>query len=260
MGDWGYLILQIGVTIAVILVLTAGVYWLVRRYSTFGLGGIGRGRVPRLAVVDALTVDRRRRLLLVRRDNVEHLILIGGPSDVVVEQTIQRSRSRQRQAPVAAAIPPEAPIIQELTRSGLGLEPQSSATADVAPSSPLPAPPMADIAGLAAVTQRLPLSPPIRAERRQSNIAEPRPLLQSLDARTAASSPQQAEPVAGVSAYQPAPLPGARELRVVSSDASNDREPDSRPASASEPALTKIGDLEQEMARLLGQLNAKRPS
>lgn len=43
---------------------------------------------PRLAVVDAAIVDNQRKLVLVRRDDVEHLILIGGPADVVVEQNI----------------------------------------------------------------------------------------------------------------------------------------------------------------------------
>src|SRR5690606_20323006 len=57
-----------------------------------GLGRIGRGRVPRLALVDAMPVDGRRRLVLVRRDNVEHLLIIGGPADVVVEAGIQRQR------------------------------------------------------------------------------------------------------------------------------------------------------------------------
>lgn len=42
----------------------------------------------RLAVVDAAIVDEQRKLVLVRRDDVEHLILIGGPGDVVVEQNI----------------------------------------------------------------------------------------------------------------------------------------------------------------------------
>src|SRR4029077_3346500 len=32
-----------------------------------------------------------RRLVLIRRDNVEHLLIIGGPSDVVVEQNIVRA-------------------------------------------------------------------------------------------------------------------------------------------------------------------------
>ncbi|MEM7747844.1 MAG: hypothetical protein AAF346_06300 [Pseudomonadota bacterium] len=45
--------------------------------------------VKRLDVVDQATVDGRRRLVLVRRDNVEHLIMTGGPVDVVIETGIE---------------------------------------------------------------------------------------------------------------------------------------------------------------------------
>ncbi|MBS9720711.1 flagellar biosynthetic protein FliO [Tianweitania sp. BSSL-BM11] len=55
--------------------------------GTFVMGG--RNRKARLAVMDATAVDANRRLVLVRRDDVEHLILIGGPTDVVVEQNIR---------------------------------------------------------------------------------------------------------------------------------------------------------------------------
>ena len=69
-----------------VLVLIGAVAWLVRRFAGNRLGGHGnRGRMPRLAVIDAAAVDGRRRLVLVRRDNVEHLLMIGGPSDIVVE-------------------------------------------------------------------------------------------------------------------------------------------------------------------------------
>lgn len=44
--------------------------------------------LPRLDVVDHSNVDGKRRLLLVRRDNVEHLIMTGGPVDVVIETGI----------------------------------------------------------------------------------------------------------------------------------------------------------------------------
>lgn len=57
-----------------------------RSNSTFIRGG--KNRQPRLAVLDAAPVDTRRRLVLVRRDSVEHLILIGGPTDVVIESGI----------------------------------------------------------------------------------------------------------------------------------------------------------------------------
>ncbi len=48
----------------------------------------GKNRQPRLAVLDAAAVDTRRRLVLVRRDEVEHLIMIGGPTDIVIESRI----------------------------------------------------------------------------------------------------------------------------------------------------------------------------
>ena len=38
----------------------------------------------RLAITDALALDPRRRLLLVRADDRQVLILLGGPQDVVI--------------------------------------------------------------------------------------------------------------------------------------------------------------------------------
>ena len=50
----------------------------------------GRTRQPRLGIVDVYDLDRQRQLILLRRDNVEHLLLVGGPNDVVVETNIVR--------------------------------------------------------------------------------------------------------------------------------------------------------------------------
>jgi hypothetical protein len=55
-----------------------------------------RGRQPRLAVIDAAAIDARRRLVLIRRDNVEHLLIIGGPTDVVVEQNLCAAEPSER--------------------------------------------------------------------------------------------------------------------------------------------------------------------
>jgi flagellar protein FliO/FliZ len=78
--------------------------WAVRRFGTGRLGGANaRGRQPRLAVIDYASVDGRRRLILVRRDNVEHLLMIGGPTDVVVEPNIVRAVAAPRD--VAGARP-----------------------------------------------------------------------------------------------------------------------------------------------------------
>ncbi len=86
----------------IVLGLIGAAAWAVRRFGSARLGGAVRGRQPRLAVIEYATVDARRRLLLVRRDNVEHLMMIGGPSDVVVESNIVRAVPALRE-PVGAA-------------------------------------------------------------------------------------------------------------------------------------------------------------
>lgn len=46
----------------------------------------------RIDVVEQSSLDGRRRLVLIRRDNVEHLIMTGGPVDVVIETNIPAIR------------------------------------------------------------------------------------------------------------------------------------------------------------------------
>ena len=48
-------------------------------------------KVKRLGVIEATSVDGRRKLVLVRRDEMEHLIMTGGPVDVVIETGISTS-------------------------------------------------------------------------------------------------------------------------------------------------------------------------
>jgi hypothetical protein len=70
------------------LLCLALVLWIIRgRPSSPFIRG-GKNRAPRLAVLDAAAIDTRRRLVLVRRDDVEHLIMIGGPTDIVIETRI----------------------------------------------------------------------------------------------------------------------------------------------------------------------------
>ncbi|TYO63915.1 flagellar biosynthesis protein FliO [Bradyrhizobium hipponense] len=97
------------VAFIVVLALIGVAAWLVRRFASSRLGAnTQRGRMPRLAVIDAAAVDGRRRLVLVRRDNVEHLLMIGGPTDIVVEPNIVRAAPGRDQLPQRsnAAEPP----------------------------------------------------------------------------------------------------------------------------------------------------------
>lgn len=92
----------------VVLGLIGATAWLVRRFGANRLGSANaRGRQPRLAVIDAATVDGRRRLVLIRRDNVEHLLMIGGPTDVVVEPNIVRAAARDTVREPGRAATPE---------------------------------------------------------------------------------------------------------------------------------------------------------
>jgi hypothetical protein len=79
----------------VIILVVVALFGLVLRRLTGGrlmLPGQDRARArqPRLGIVDIYDLDRQRQLILLRRDNVEHLLLIGGPNDVVVETSIVR--------------------------------------------------------------------------------------------------------------------------------------------------------------------------
>jgi flagellar protein FliO/FliZ len=96
------------ISFAFVLLLIGAAAWLVRRFGATRIDAAARGRQPRLAVIDSAAVDGRRKLVIIRRDNVEHLLMIGGPSDVVVETNIVRGATvATRDAPPARNGAPE---------------------------------------------------------------------------------------------------------------------------------------------------------
>src|SRR5882724_3001801 len=105
-GD-GNLAVKVVVALIIVILLLVAFLWALRRFGgeRMGVAG-GRGRQPRLAAIEGAVIDGRRKLVLIRRDNVEHLLLIGGPTDVVIEQNIVRAAGAPREG--AAARPPAA--------------------------------------------------------------------------------------------------------------------------------------------------------
>ncbi|HZD25458.1 MAG TPA: flagellar biosynthetic protein FliO [Alphaproteobacteria bacterium] len=75
-----------------VLALIGGLAWLARRTGFGGAAVPRRGSGGRLRVEEVLALDPRRRLLLVRRDDREHLILLGAASDLVIETDIRGPR------------------------------------------------------------------------------------------------------------------------------------------------------------------------
>jgi flagellar protein FliO/FliZ len=90
MPDPNTIILAIA-TILFVVALTALMVWAFRTFVTGrpSAHGFLRPRDRRLGVVETAAVDARRKLILVRRDDVEHLIITGGPVDMVIETGIK---------------------------------------------------------------------------------------------------------------------------------------------------------------------------
>jgi hypothetical protein len=123
-----------------VLALIGVAAWLVRRFANNRIGAnTQRGRMPRLAVIDAAAVDGRRRLVLVRRDNVEHLLMIGGPSDIVVEPNIVRAMPNREQMAPRPAVGEQPPRIAPLPDAAWSDEAAREATREAARSDLRPA-------------------------------------------------------------------------------------------------------------------------
>lgn len=69
--------------------LIALLVWAFKTFFSKSNGSARRAPEKRLAIVELATVDAKRTLYLLRRDDVEHLVMIGGPVDVVVETGIK---------------------------------------------------------------------------------------------------------------------------------------------------------------------------
>ncbi len=73
------------VALLFVLALIGLLTWLVRHFGLGGRSSARRGTKSRIGVVELAPVDAKRRLVLVRRDSQEHLILLGANSELLVE-------------------------------------------------------------------------------------------------------------------------------------------------------------------------------
>lgn len=257
--------------------------------GTFVAGG--RNRRARLAVMDAAAVDSRRRLVLVRRDDVEHLILIGGPTDVVVERDIRIFAPSRRPSPREPEPATEAEILPlDSKPRANAAEARPSRPAAVAPpthpaaeeaepaasqhDNAYPAPPAAAPAPTAArpeTADRPQPAPAMQPAAPAVQSAAPAPELHSAPAaersyRLPEREGPRIEPQLGGAATPIAVPPGVgpsaagkdedellRDLEV-SLDAPERRENGhSKPPSGPDEL-----SLEEEMSRLLGDLSGER--
>lgn len=208
-----------------VLGLIVGAAFLMRRFSSGGVGSSSsRGRQPRLAVIDAAAVDGRRRLILIRRDNVEHLLMIGGPSDVVVEANIVRA-AQQGARDAAGQRPPEAlPRAVSANEGGMWpLQPEPAHAPAHAPA-PAPRPPRQQPVAMEDPPpwHHEPEAPP--PPRRPEPRPEPRIDMRTEPRMEPRPEPRPADPLAGLAAElsraqpeapAPRPRPQPREREVA---------------------------------------------
>lgn len=87
----------------------AGALWLVRRYDIRLPGRFADADDRRIALIERLPVDAKRSLLLLRRDGVEHLLLLAPEGSLLVEAGIvaddvaRPASGRRRSPPLAFA-------------------------------------------------------------------------------------------------------------------------------------------------------------
>jgi flagellar protein FliO/FliZ len=230
------------IAFVVVLILIGAATWLVRRFGVASLDAASRGRQPRLAVIDAAAVDSRRKLVIIRRDNVEHLLMIGGPTDVVVETNIVRA---------ATAATREAPAIR--TNGGGEALPRAVPLPDPTPwpLQPDPAPAHA---------------PPVQAARaeRAPRILVDDPSRWDAATETPAAPPARgaarpADTLAGLASElsrpmtEPAPKP-----RVVASEPAAAAQPAAASASQGMPADQSLAEMAQRLEAALRRPTAQR--
>lgn len=102
-------LLNAGFSLGAVLVLIVLAVWALKAFTRTGENLSRAGKQRRLVVVDSASVDGKRKVMIIRRDNVEHLIMTGGPQDLVIESGIAAADTPQPQRARPAAAQPAQP-------------------------------------------------------------------------------------------------------------------------------------------------------
>ncbi len=74
--------------LAFVLGLIGAAAWLARRFGLAGRLAHRTGPARRLSVVEVMPLDTRRKLVLLRRDEAEYLVLLGAGQDLLLEANL----------------------------------------------------------------------------------------------------------------------------------------------------------------------------
>lgn len=77
------------IAFGIILALIGLATWAARFLGFSSPLSLRNQRQKRLSIVDVMALDAKRRLVLISRDGIEHLVCIGGSNDFIVENNIK---------------------------------------------------------------------------------------------------------------------------------------------------------------------------
>ncbi|MFT4182888.1 MAG: flagellar biosynthetic protein FliO [Rhizobium sp.] len=294
-GAYGSRFLLAAGGVGLALLLLIGILWIMRSRAPSPFVRGGKNRQPRLQVLDAAAVDARRRLVLIRRDGIEHLIMIGGPTDIVIESGISDPAKAGAAAPVAptdVSITAERRLEQALEAPRLepqpapGPQPAQPAEAKIEAylktEPTLAAEPAARAAAPVVEQPQPPATPPQRAAQSAAILTEAE-AADILDAARHVVLPQ--EPPRAVAAAPTIAPPQAREpdsdfQRVLEAEMANNltaeriipnvpqqRQAQQQPAPAAAqrrdpelapPITGSDAALQKEVARIFGEMSVNR--
>ena len=126
------------------LVILFVVFLVYRMFTRPRMAAGRRSKNARLAITDAASIDDRRRIVLVRRDDVEHLVMIGGANDMVIESDIGKkpgaaSAAGRSQAPVSSSISMATPAASQRPAAPSGsVRPPAAGASKSSPSVSTP--------------------------------------------------------------------------------------------------------------------------
>ncbi len=231
-----FLVAALGVSLALLCLFI--VLWLLRKRAPSPFVRGGRNRQPRLQVLDAAAVDARRRLVLVRRDNVEHLVMIGGPTDIVIESGIGDERAYLSATPVS---PSQAVPLAHEDRPGdrepVAIPKPAAAIAAVRPEPELPA------------NRPEPAAAPVRREPPRQPPAPLKPAAEPMRTVAAAAAIEpalrkqpapQPVPAADMAASAPPPSPAPIQPVAAPTLVRDDAPVTIAPVAAAEPPKSEV--------------------
>jgi flagellar protein FliO/FliZ len=80
--------LRFVIALVFVLALIGLIAWIARHFGFGRVVARPRGAVRRLEIVETAVIDAKRRLVLLRRDGTEHLVLLGAGTELLVESGI----------------------------------------------------------------------------------------------------------------------------------------------------------------------------